>query len=266
MKSRLPTLSLRTRITAVVVLILFAAGIMITYFNSVAAQRMEFHDSENDAQLMAAEFNLTTSSSQEVDISTLVTNARLALKLNHDAEFIGFFKKVKPDSISLSAFAGQDLSDSEITSVKAGLKNYGIKNTAMWSVNSVKSLYYCSKLLQNNSNIWGYVLIKISLEQVRRIVLRNWITGMGITLAISIFASLLLLFAMRLTFLRPFGDLANAMREAAGGKMDTRLSITSGPEFRTLSSIFNQMMTEVQKAHEIIKSEVRQHEDYNMKL
>lgn len=254
------------RITAVVVLILFAAGILITYFNSIAAQRMEFRDSENDSRLMAAEFNLTTTSSPEVNISTLLTNAQLALRLNHDAEFIGFFKKFGPDSFSKLAFAGQDLSDSEITSFMAGLKNYEMKNTVVSSVNSDNTLYYWSKLFQNDGKVWGYVFIKISLAQVRQIVLRNWITGVGITLAISIFASVLLLFAMRLTFLRPFEDLANAMREAAEGKRDTRLSLTAGAEFRTLSSIFNEMMTEAQKAHEIIRSEVKQHEDYNMRL
>ncbi|MFZ1081778.1 MAG: HAMP domain-containing protein [Candidatus Kryptoniota bacterium] len=259
MKLRLPTLSLRMRITAVVVLILFAAGILITYFNSIAAQRMEFRDSENDSRLMAAEFNLTTTSSPEVNISTLLTNAQLALRLNHDAEFIGFFKKFGPDSFSKLAFAGQDLSDSEITSFMAGLKNYEMKNTVVSSVNSDNTLYYWSKLFQNDGKVWGYVFIKISLAQVRQIVLRNWITGVGITLAISIFASVLLLFAMRLTFLRPFEDLANAMREAAEGKRDTRLSLTAGAEFRTLSSIFNEMMTEAQKAHEIIRSEVKQH-------
>ncbi len=59
---------------------------------------MEIRDSENDARLMAVEFNLTTSSSQEVDVQALAAKAKLALKLNSDAESIGFFKKVGHDS------------------------------------------------------------------------------------------------------------------------------------------------------------------------
>lgn len=260
MKFRSPVLSLRTRSTALVVLILFAAGILITYFNAVSAQRMEFRDSVNDARLMAAELNSTALSSQEVDIQTLAAKAELARKLNSDVEFIGFFKYVGPDSASLVAFAGKDLSDSEVTYAKARLKN------KVASVIAGYSLYYYSKLFQNDGKAWGYVLIKTSLGNVRQIVLRNWAVGFGITLAISVFSSVLLLFAMRLTFLRPFEDLANAMREAASGKLDTRLFITSGTEFRALSSIFNQMMSEVQKAHEITRSEVRQREDYNLRL
>jgi signal transduction histidine kinase len=258
----LPVLSLRTRSTAVVVLILFSAGVLITYFNSVTAQRMEFRDSEKDAQLMVAEFNFTTSSSQEVDPKTLAAKAELARKLNTDAEFIGFFKYVVPDSMSLIAFAGKDLSDSEMAYARARLK----RNAPFNSVIAGYSLYYYSKLFLSDGSVWGNVLIKISLGQVRQVVLRNWVVGFGITLAISVFSSLLLLFAMRLTFLRPFEDLANAMSEAATGKLETRLSLTSGAEFRVLSSIFNKMMTEVQKAHEIIRSEVRQREDYNMRL
>jgi signal transduction histidine kinase len=221
---------------------------------------MEFRDSKKDAQLMAAELDSTARSSQGVDIRTLTAKAELARKLNSDAEFIGFFKYVGPDSASLVAFAGKDLSDSEITYAKTKLRNKSA------SVIVGYSLYHYSKLVQNDGKVWGYALIKISLENVRQIVLRNWAVGFGITLAISIFSSVLLLFAMRLTFLRPFEDLANAMREAASGKLDTRLFITSGTEFRAISSIFNQMMSEVQKAHEIIRSEVRQREDYNLRL
>ncbi len=262
MKLRSPVLSLRTRSTAVVVLILFAAGILITYLNSVSAQRMEFRDSTKDAELMAAEFRSSTTSSKNVDIQTLVTEADLALRLNQDARFIGFFRKAGPDSASMVAFAGEDLSDSEITSAKARLKSDAPASSAV----SGYSLYYCSKLFQNDGKVWGCALIKISLEQVRQVVLRNWAIGVGITSTICIFASVLLLFAMRLTFLRPFDDLAKAMKSAAAGKMDTRLHITSGTEFKTLTLIFNQMMSELQKAHEIIRSEVKQSEDFNKRL
>ncbi len=245
-----------------VVLILFAAGVLITYVNSITGQRMEFRDSETDAELMAAEFNLTTSSSQEVDIQALAHKAELARKLNGNAEFIGFLKNVSPDSVMLVAFAGKDLSDSEIAYAKSRLEN----KSPSGSIIIGYSLYYYSMLTRSNGEVWGYTLIKISLERVRQIVLRNWLVGFAVTLAISVFSSILLLFAMRLTFLRPFEDLANAMREAAAGKLDTRLSITSGSEFRMLSGMFNQMMTQVQKAHEIIRSEVRQREDYNRRL
>ncbi|HUI31192.1 MAG TPA: ATP-binding protein [Candidatus Acidoferrales bacterium] len=262
MKFRSPVLSLRTRSAAVVGLILFAAGILITYFNSVTAQRMELRDSQTDAELMAAEFNLTSSSSQEADIQTLMTNANLALRLNHDVQSVGFYRKVGPDSVSLVALVGRDLSDGEVDYAKSGLK----KDMSSSFVILDYSLYYYSKLFQSDNKVWGYALIKISLEDVRQIVLRNWITGVGITSVVSFVSSILLLFAIRLTFLRPFGDLANAMREAAAGKMDTRLSITSGTEFRDLSSIFNRMMNELQKAHEIIRSEVKQREDYNLRL
>lgn len=214
---------------------------------------------------MAAEFNLATSSSSEADIPTLVTNARLALRLNHDADFVGFFKEVAPDSVSTVALVGRALSDTEIVLVRSRLRN-GVKTAATSSLILGNSLYSYSKLLRKDGKIWGYSLIEISLAQIHQVVLRNWITGVGITLAISIFGSILLLFAIRMTFLRPFGDLANAIQGAAAGNMDIRLSLTSGTEFRTLSSIFNQMMTELQKAHEIIRSEVKQREDYNVRL
>lgn len=243
-------------------LILFAAGALITYFNSVTAERMEFRDSEKDAQLMAAEFNFTTTGSQEADIKTLAARAELALKLNTDAKFIGFFKYVGPDSVSLVAFTGKDLSDSEVTFALARLKTRMPTSLVITGY----SLFYYSKLVLSDGKVWGYALIKISLEQVRQVVLRNWVVGFGITLAVSFFSSVLLLLAMRLTFLRPFEDLADAMSEAASGKLDTRLSIYSGTEFRVLSSIFNNMMTEVQKAQDIVRSEVRQREDFNMRL
>ena len=99
----MPTLSLRTRITAVVVLILFAAGLLITYFNSIATEKMLFRDAESSAQLIAAEFNLATRSTMKTDTLTLEVNARLALRLLHEAEFIAFFRRVGPDSLSLVA-------------------------------------------------------------------------------------------------------------------------------------------------------------------
>jgi signal transduction histidine kinase len=257
-----PVLSLRTRSTAVVVLILFAAGILITYFNSVTAQRMELRNLEKDAQLMTSEFNQLASSSSELNIRALVEKAELELRLNSDARFIGFLKSLRPDSVSWVGFAGKQLCDSEIAYVAGRLKH----NLPAASAISRKSLYYYSKLVQSDGKVWGYSLVILSLDQVRQIVFKNWAVGFGITLGISIFSSILLLFAMRLTFLRPFEDLGNAMREAAVGKLDTRLNLASGTEFRTLSTIFNQMMTEVQNAHDIIRSEVRQREEYNTRL
>ena len=85
-KSITPALSLRTRITAVVVLILFASGILITYFNSVATEKMLFRDAENSSELIASEFNLATRSSPKVDAAILKSSARLALRLLPDAE------------------------------------------------------------------------------------------------------------------------------------------------------------------------------------
>ena len=245
-----------------VVLILLAAGILITYFNSVTAQRMEIRNIEKEARLMATEFSLTMNSSQDEGVQTLLKQATLAIKLNSEAKFIGFFRQTSLNSDSLAAYVGGNLSDSEITRSSVKLKN----NLSTSSVIMGYSFYYYSKLVHDDGTVWGYVLIKMSLEEVRQIALRNWAIGFGITLGISIFSSVLLLFAMRLTFLQPFGYLAEAMREAATGKLDTRLSITSGAEFRTISSIFNQMMTELQNAHEIIRSEIRKREDYNLRL
>ncbi len=262
----MPALSLRARSTAVVLLILFAAGILITYFNSVTAQKMEFHDSENDATLVGAELDLTARSFQTVEISPLASQATLALRLNHDIEFIGFFKRVDQDSVSFVASVGKGLSDSEITFTETRLLANGTRAETSPLVVSHNSLYYYAKLHDAGGGTWGTAFIKLSLEAARQIVLRNWLTGFGITVAISILSSVLLLFAIRLTFLSPFEELARGMREAAAGNMGVRLSISSGTEFRTLSSIFNRMMDEVQRAHEIIKSEVKQREDYNRRL
>jgi len=265
-KLKFLNLSLRTRITAVVVLILFAAGILVTYFNSLNAEKMEFHDSEKDAQLLAAEFNLTTSLSPESDTQALVTKAKLALRLNSDAEFIGFFKAVKPDSVLLIASAGKSLSDSEISYAKRKLENTLVKDVSTSSIISGSSLFSYSRLLNSDGKLWGYVLIKISFKEVHRIVSRYWVTGIEMTLAICVFSSVLLLFAMRLTFLRPFEDLEKAMRKAAEGNLNARLSIISGTEFKTLSSIFNEMMSELQKADEIVRSEFKMQEEFNARL
>lgn len=164
MKLRSPVLSLRARSTAVVVLILFAAGILITYFNAVTTQRMEFHDSESDARLMLNEFNLTTNSPSEVDIGDLIAKAKLELRLNADARYIGFFKSVGADSVSLVAFASQNVSDSEITLAEQRLRRRLPESSAILG----NSLYYHSKLLQRDGQVWGYALIKISLEQVQK--------------------------------------------------------------------------------------------------
>ncbi len=266
MKLRNPSFSLRTRITAVVVLILFAAGILITYFNSIATEKMLFRDAENSAQFIAAEFNVATAASPKVDVSTLAANARLALRLLPESEFIGFFRRVSPDSIKLIAFAGRHPEGQEFAYVKRIL---GSGHTSRGQVSSIKygnSLYSYSLLLQGNDQIWGYAITKITLNRVRQTVRRNQATGAAITLAVSVFASILLLVAFRVTFLRPFEELARAMRYAAGGNMDSRLYITSGTEFRTLSAIYNEMMKELQKAHDIIKSEVKRQEESAIKL
>lgn len=249
-----------------VVLILFAAGLLITYFNSVATERMLFRDAENNAQLIAAEFNLTTRSSQDVDTSALAANARLALRLLHEAEFIGFFKMAAPDSVSLMAYAGRALAGDELGFVVTALKNAQPNGSPASSVRHRNSLYSYSILLHCKGQVWGYALTEVTLSKVRQTVRRNLATGAGITLAVSVFASILLLFAMRLTFLRPFDDLAEKMRDAAGGNMGARLSLSSGTEFRTLSVIFNEMMSELQKAHGIIRSEVKRQEEYNIRL
>ena len=262
----MPTLSLRTRITAVVVLILFAAGLLITYFNSIATEKMLFRDAESSAQLIAAEFNLATRSTMKTDTLTLEVNARLALRLLHEAEFIAFFQRVGPDSLSLVASAGKIPEANHLAFVRSTLVNDFLKKTPVASVRYGNSLYSYSVLLRDKDQVWGYAVTEVTLRSVRQTVRRSQVIGATITLAVSVFASILLLFAMRLTFLRPFGDLEKAMRDAAAGDMDMRLSLSSGAEFRTLSSIYNEMMTELQRAHEISRSEVRRQEEYNDRL
>ncbi len=265
-KLKNPSFSLRTRITAVVVLILFAAGILITYFNSIATEKMLFRDAENSAQFIAAEFNVATTASPKVDVSTLAANARLALRLLPESEFIGFFKQVDPDSMQLVAFAGRAPEGGEFSYVKRTLITSHPRRGEVSSIRYGNSLYSYSLLLQGNDQIWGYAITKITLSRVRQTVRRNQATGAAITLAVSVFASILLLVAFRVTFLRPFEELETALRYAAGGNMDSRLYITSGTEFRTLSTIYNEMMIELQKAHDIIKSEVKRQEESAIKL
>ncbi len=262
----MPSLALRTRITAVVVLILFATGLLITYFNSIATESMLFRDAEGSAQLIAAEFNLATRSSMNIDRRTLEVNARLALRLLHEAEFIAFFQKVGPDSLALVASAGTVPPENHLTFVRTTLVKDFMRKTPVSSARYGKSLYSYSVLLRDRDKVWGYAVTEVTLRSVRETVRRNLVVGAGITLAVSVFASILLLFAMRLTFLRPFGDLEKAMRDAAGGNMDRRLSLSSGTEFRTLSSIYNEMMTELQRAHEISITEVKRQEEYNDRL
>ncbi len=261
-KLRTPALSLRTRLTAVVVLILFAAGILITYFNSIATERMLFRDAQNSAQFIAAEFNVATTASPKVDASSLRANARLALRLLPESEFIGFFKKVTTDSMALVAFAGRQPGGQEFAYIKRMLGGDTAAEGTVSSIRYGNSLFSFSMLLHANGQVWGYALTEITLSRVRETVRRNQATGAGITLAVSIFASVLLLLAMRVTFLRPFDELATAMRYASRGHMDSRLSLTSGTEFRTLSSIYNEMMRELQKAQEITRSEVKRQEEY----
>ncbi len=265
-KLRTPALSLRTRTTAVVVLILFAAGILITYFNSIATERMLFRDAENSAQFIAAEFNVATSASPKVDAPTLAANARLALRLLPESEFIGFFKRITSDSVELVASAGRRPANLEFTFITGALSTDTASHRTASSVRYGNSLYSYSVLLHADGHIWGYALTEITLSRVRETVRRNQATGAAITLAVSIFASVLLLLAMRVTFLRPFGELEAAMRDAAGGNMDSRLSITTGTEFRALSAIYNEMMNELQKAHDIVRSEVKRQEEYNSTL
>lgn len=266
MKLKTPALSLRTRITAVVVLILFAAGILITYSNSIATEKMLFRDAENSAQFIAAEFNVATTISPKINSSTLAANARLALRLLPESEFIGFFKKVSSDSMQLVAFAGRHPHGEEFAYIKRSLSRDNPRRGVVSSIRYGNSLYSYSLLFQGNDQIWGYAITEITLSRVRETVRRNQATGAAITLAVSIFASILLLVAFRVTFLRPFEELEKAMRYAAGGNMDSRLSLTSGTEFRTLSSIYNEMMNELQKAHEIVRSEVKRQEEYNSRL
>ncbi len=266
MKIRTPALSLRTRITSVVVLILFAAGILITYLNSLATERMLFRDAENSAQFIAAEFNVTTSTFPRVDASVLAANARLALRLLPESEFIGFFKRITPDSVALTASAGRRPDAKEFLFVKRMLGSDTSLHTAVSSVRYGNSLYSYSVLLHADGHVWGFALTEITLGRVRETVRRNQAIGAAITLAVSIFASILLLLAMRVTFLRPFEELEGAMKEAAGGNLNSRLSLTSGTEFRALSAIYNEMMVEVKRAHDIIKTEVKLQEEYNSTL
>lgn len=266
MKLKIPAFSLRTRITAAVVLILFAAGILITYFNSIATEKMLFRNAQNSAQFIAAEFNVATSGTPQVDASMLGANARLALRLLPESEFIGFFKRVSPDSIRLVAYAGHHPHGDEFAYLKLSLSQGNPPRGTVSSIRYGNSLYSYSLLLHGDNHIWGYALTEITLSRVREAVRRNQATGAAITIVVSVFASILLLLALRVTFLRPFEELEGAMRYAAGGNMDSRLSLTSGKEFRTLSLIYNDMMKELQRAHEISRSEVKMQEEYNSRL
>ncbi len=266
MKLTIPAFSLRTRITAAVVLILFAAGILITYFNSIATEKMLFRDAQNSAQFIAAEFNVATSRSPQVNASMLAANARLALRLLPESEFIGFFKRVTADSIKLIAYAGRHPHGKEFAFLKRSLSGQTPSRGTVPSIRYGNSLYSYSLLLHGDDSVWGYALTEITLSRVRETVRRSQATGAAITIAVSILASILLLLAMRVTFLRPFEELEGAMRYAAGGNMDSRLSITSGTEFRTLSLIYNDMMKELQRAHEISRTEVKMQEEYNARL
>ncbi len=265
-KLGMPAPSLRTRITAVVVLILFATGLLITYFNSIATEQMLFRDAESSAHLIAAEFNLATRSTMKINTMTLEVNARLALRLLHEAEFIAFFQRVGPDSLRLVASAGTRPAEAQLAFVRTTLVKDLLKKSPVSSVRHGNTVFSYSVLLRDSDQVWGYAVTEVTLRSVRQTVRRSQVIGATITLAVSVFASFLLLFAMRLTFLRSFGDLEEAMQEAAGGNMGVRLSLTSGAEFRTLSSIYNKMMTELQRAHEISQSEVKRQEEYNDRL
>lgn len=248
------------------VLILFAAGLLITYFNSVTTERMLFLDAEDSAELIAAEFNLATSTSTEVEPSILTANARLALRLLPDAEFIGFFKKVGPDSIVLAANAGRTLTKAELEFLRTTFLKSGNVKPPLSAVRTGSSLFSYSILRFGKDQIWGYALTEITLSKVRQVVRRNQETGAIITLLVSVLASILLLFAMRLTFLKPFGDLAGAMRDVAGGNMDARFIPSSGEEFKTISRIFNNMIGDLKKAHEINRTKMLEKEEYNIRL
>ncbi len=249
-----------------VVFILFAAGIFITYFNSVSTERMLFRDARRSAQFISAEFNIATVATQAVSPSMLGTNARLALRLLPESEFIGFFQRFSSDSISLVASAGRQLPQPEFAFVRRKLLQAEALGGPDSSFRYGNSLYSYSKLLGPEGERWGVAVTEITLSRVRDVVRRNQATGAAITLGVSILAAILLLLAMRVTFLRPFAELEKAMTLAAGGDMNARLSLTSGTEFRTLSSIYNEMMAELQRAQDIIKSEVRLQEEYNSRL
>ena len=266
MRLGIPAFSLRTRMTAVVVLILFAAGILITYLNSITTERMLFLDAENSSELIAAEFNFATSTSPEVDTAILTGSARLALRLIPDAEFIGFFKRTSTDSIHLTAFAGKEPSSDERRFLRNVLLQRGAAKLPVSSIRTQSTLYSYSILKFGNNDSWGYAVTEITLEKVRQIVRRNQETGAIITLLISVSASILLLFAMRLTFLRQFEDLARAMRSAAGGNLDARFLPDSGLEFRTISKIFNSMMVDLKRAQEINRTKMLEKEEYNVRL
>ncbi len=255
----MPALSLRTRLTAVVVLILFAAGMLITYANSVTTERMLFTNAKGSAQFMAAEFNLATNSGTVIDTTVLKADARLALRLLPETEFIGFFRWYNPDSLMMVASSGQLFSGEDTRLVIQRLTRKGIPSTSVASIKYGNSLYSYS-VLQHGADVdWGYALTVVTLDRVHRTVIRSVTTGAIITLIVSVLSSLLLLLAMRLTFLRPFEDFAAAMRQAGSGRLDVRLSQASGTEFRNISRIFNEMMSELQKAGQ-------QQRDYSISL
>jgi signal transduction histidine kinase len=282
-KLKLPILSLRTRITAVVILILFAAGLSITYFNSVNTEKILVSDARKSSESILMDFSLDFDHSGYVNTATLDSNAYRALKFLTESEFVGFYK-LSTDSThnykyQLIAYAGKKIDEKELSSLipkvistnfpnsELSLEKYPpLRKNLVSSTRLGGVLYSVSVLSLNDGRLWGYALTKSSLRTIEKIIRKTQITGIEITLAICIFSSILLLYAMRLTFLRPFGALAKAMRSAAEGNLHTRLSAISGMEFKTLSGIFNEMMNELQKADEIVKDEFKIQEEYRTKL
>lgn len=262
----IPTLSLRTRLTAVVVVILLSAGFLISYLNSISIQRTLIHTAENSATLITSEFKLAIRGYSILDSTVLSSNSRLALKLLPETEFVGVYSLDSTNrTLRMVSYAGTDLSDSENSYLRNRLTRIDSLQMPI-SETYAGAVYSFDRLRLQNKRLCGYVVAKVSLQKVSKAVRKYQEAGAIITIAVGILASILLLYALKLTFLEPFNEFGKAMLSAADGNLSTRLSIRTGTEFRSLSSIFNEMMERLEDAHEVIADEMKSQEDFNERL
>gem|GEM_PF-3974169 len=261
-----PPLSLRTRLTVVVVLILLAAGFLISYLNSISIEQTLTRTAENSATLITSEFKLAIRGYPNLDSTVLSSNLRLALKLLPEAEFLGVYSiDSSSKSLKLLTYAGTSLSDSENEYLINRLAKID-SSSAPISEKNDKFVYSFDRLRLQNKKPCGYVVAKISLQKITQTVRHYQEAGALITVSVGILASILLMYTLKLTFLEPFNEFGKAMLAAADGNLRTRLSIRTGAEFRSLSSIFNEMMGRLEDAHEVIAYEMKSQEVFNERL
>ncbi|MGC8653254.1 MAG: sensor histidine kinase [Candidatus Kryptoniota bacterium] len=257
---------MRTRLTAVVVLILLAAGFLISYLNSISIERTLIHTAENSATLITSEFKLTIRGYPNLDSTVLSSNLHLAMKLLPEAQFIGVYSLDSNNkSVRLLTYSGTSISDSENGYLTSRLTKIDSVPVPISETNG-DFVYSFDRLRLQNKKPCGYVVAKISLQKITKTVRRYQEAGALITIAVGILASILLMYALKLTFLEPFNEFGRAMLAAADGNLRTRLSIQTGAEFRKLSLIFNEMMDRLEEAHEVIAYEMKSQENFNERL